>query len=656
MTTTSVNGAGEAAFRREFMVRYRLPRPVSRSYEAVLFSRYEDEIGNKVSWCAAVAVRFIAALRQALLLASDPNASISPPGEKDLRLAAADGAFAGITRMPSPVGLLQLAGIYPGAAVGPDKTGLLECLQELGCLCRYRIAVVEPEGIRILLGPRMEYFIWSRVSIPGFEPGSAVLVDIDAGDFISLTPLMLWHRDPHHPLGSLMLLRWLAGENGRYVEDGVPGSPGLMLPMTARPVAGRLEPDLLGRIREPGFRFPDGSTVENFAVQGVVWKGSMSDIYVAWNRDRGEAAVLKTFENRGGGFDENYWYFINEEKFTARLIHPGIVKPRRFRGEGFGVVYEEEFVDGGSLSDVMEDTGVLTPADSKKILLDILDTLDHVHAAGIAHNDIKPDNILFGRDGKARLIDFGIAVDYARSDTGARRGAVAGTDGYMAPELRQGGLPSASSDIYSLGVVFGQMLSGRILESYDEANSDRAVPRSFLDFFKRCLSSDPTERFGSANEASESLRMLDTVQRPCITLDVEGTLVTNFGERHPRPGLYRFLEFCLENFERIFIYTILSPEQVVELFGHIRAAGAVPAGFIERYEQVDWPRGSAGSIKDLRRCRVPVEYNAIIDDMAAMIPEDQQHRWIPIPDYNSPDMVDNGFVLARNGILKKFKI
>jgi serine/threonine protein kinase len=653
-----VNNNGEEAFRREFTVRYRLPRPLSRSYESVLFARHEGEVQNKITWCARVAVRFIAALRQALYLSADPSASVNPPGERDLKLPAGDSAFDLIIHMPSPVSLLQLAGIYPGVVNRDDRSSLLSALEDIAFLSRYRIVAVEQDGLRVLLGPRMEYFIWNVSPPGGFDPGTPLLVDTVTGHFVSLSPLMIWFRDPHRPLGNLMILRSIRGAAGRYMEDGVPGAPALEQYLAGHPVNGRLAEahPAFRQVRDPDVRFADQSMAGEFAVQGVVWKGSMSDIFLAWNRKLNDPALLKTFENRGGGFDENYWRFVNEEKFTAGLSHPGVVKPHRASGEGFGIYYAEEFVSGGSLNDVMEDIGVLPVIRAKDIALRLLEILDHIHAKGIVHNDIKPDNILFDQNGGVKVIDFGIASDIRHESGDARGGVRVGSQGYMAPELREGGPPSVQSDIYALGVVLAQMLSCRLPGSYEEAAAHPSIPVAYHEFFRRCLSAGPAGRYGSAREAAADLAAIDADQQRSITFDIEGTLVTNYGERHPRPGLHDFMEFIMNNFDRIFIYTLLTAEQTREVFDHLRKIGAVPDGFIDRYEYVEWPRGSEGTIKDLRRCGVPLEHNAIVDDMYSMVPEDQMHRWVAIPDYNSPGMVDNGFVLARNEIIKKFRL
>ncbi|HPN12552.1 MAG TPA: serine/threonine-protein kinase [Spirochaetota bacterium] len=648
----------ESAYEREFAVRYRLPRPLSRSYESILYARDPAEIRNKIEWCAATAVRFIAALRQALYLTTDFSTPAGPPGTHDFKLETDLKAFRPLASMPPPVLLLRHAGMYTGPVDRDSRASLLDALEPAAFLCRYRIACRERDGFRVLLGQRVEYVIWTDSLAGEIDEGTPILVDTENGDYLSLGPLAVWRRDPHRPLGSFMVLRSARETAGRYVEDGVPGSPAIELPMAGRPHTGSFAAGdpALGLIRDPGVRYTDGLVEGEYAVKGVIWKGSMSDVYAAWNRRRNVPIVLKTFESRGAGFDENYWHFINEEKYSRGAGHGGVVKPARVVQERLGLVYEEEFADGGSLGDVLEDRGVMPLDRARAVALGLLEILEDVHAQGIAHNDIKPDNILFDGEGRVRLIDFGIAWDFLRDRGELRGGTRVGSEGYIAPELLAGGTPSAHSDLYSFGVVFSRMLGGRPAATAGEAAGLRSIPRQYLPFFERCLAADPGERFASAGAARAALAGITAAQERAITLDIEGTLVTDYGSRHPRPGLAGFIGFCLRNFDRIFVYTSLTAGQAGEVFGRLLETGAVPAEFCERYEYVEWPRGAGGTVKDLRRCGFPIEHNAIVDDMEVMIPDDQRHRWVPVPNYSDRGMPDSGFHIALEDLRGKFGI
>jgi len=141
-----------------------------------------------------------------------------------------------------------------------------------------------------------------------------------------------------------------------------------------------------------------------------------------------------------------------------------------------------------------------------------------------------------------------------------------------------------------------------------------------------------------------------------ITLDIEGTLVTNYFDKSPRPGLKEFLTFLLKHFDRIFIYTLLGEKEVMDVFGQLLAEGLVGEEFLYRYEYITWDQGEDGTTKDLRRCMVPVEHNAIVDDMEVMIPEDQRFRWVRVKDYSDPLPYDRELVRAMKVIGELFDL
>ena len=184
----------ESAYEREFAVRYRLPRPLSRSYESILYARDPAEIRNKIEWCAATAVRFIAALRQALYLTTDFSTPAGPPGTHDFKLETDLKAFRPLASMPPPVLLLRHAGMYTGPVDRDSRASLLDALEPAAFLCRYRIACRERDGFRVLLGQRVEYVIWTDSLAGEIDEGTPILVDTENGDYLSLGPLAVWRR------------------------------------------------------------------------------------------------------------------------------------------------------------------------------------------------------------------------------------------------------------------------------------------------------------------------------------------------------------------------------------------------------------------------------------------------------------------------------
>ncbi len=642
-------------FKREFIVRYRLPRPVSRAYEMVSFSEYEDEIHCKVSWCAGTAVRFLAAVRQANLLCTDSSLSVNPPSYNDFKMDLPGSPFPRETSGKPGTGLLQLAGILGGSAL-PARETLFQALSTLDYLARYRLVIVEPYGFRVLMGPRVEYLVWEERDreYRRLHSGTVLLVDAETGGYISLNPLLIWHRERDKPLGHLYVLRRIEGWNGIYREDGIPGTPSRVVPFKdqGRPVRGMLDGDsrILGLIKEPPVRFSDSEEKGPYCIEGLIWRGGLSDVYIAENRKKGKRVILKTYKSDMGGFDENYWRFVNEQKFSAGIEHDGVVRPRPGDFPGEGLVYEQDYMGGGSLNDFLEDSGVINAMKAKDIVINLLDILAAIHDRGIAHNDIKPDNILFNEKGEIRLIDFGIAHNFMDSKEPYSRGAPAGTREYMSPDLVAGSIPSVQGDLFSLAVVFGQMLSGRILRSMEEVAAEKAIPHEFHGFFDQCLAPRPEESFKSARDGIDHLKPLRVAVQSALTLDIEGTLVTNYYDMVSRPGLGDFIEYCLSRFDRVCVYTLLDADESREVFTHLADTGSITEDFLERYEYIDWPRGSDGSVKDLRRCSIPVEENIIVDDMEEMVPEEQHFRLVHIPGYHEERAHDRGLFIARKRI------
>ncbi len=644
----------------DFLIRYRFPRPISRAYESTCFALDQEEVVQRGTWSANVAVRFLAMLYQGCVLDSQGRGPVNPPSHHDFKRPCVNDPFPRELGARIPTPLLILSGIYEGQK-GPDtREALMESLREVDFLARYRLVTCEPRGLRVLLGPRIEYVIPFEHP-PGFvetmPQGTIMLMDPSNGRFLVLNPLAFWYRHPRDSFGHLYVLRRVEGSTGHYIEDGIAGSPSIIREIQGIPRCGvlALPPDVLDRMYSPSLRFKDGQVIDGrYRINGLIWRGGASDIFAARRLDTEGRIVLKTYESDEGRFDANYWHFINEERLSASVNHVSVVKPIKVVIEGCGIVYEQRYIPRGSLQDLLDANGVLIPGIAQDIAARLLDILHDCHTSSVVHNDVKPDNILFDDDRSLRLIDFGIAQEIGPGSDRLRHGSPPGSRGYMAPEIIRGGFPSFRSDIFSAGVVLAQMLSARLPVSPEELRTIRGIPVEFMDFLEKCLAADPNERFDSALEAAAFLRNVGVRPARCITLDIEGTLVNNSYEIHPRPGLHDFITFCLDNFERVFIYTTVEEPVAAKVFSHLAGQGALPEPFLTRYEYVSWDPRAQGPFKDLRRCLIPLELNCIVDDSPLVIPEDQTHRWVQVREYNEIRTPDRGLYLAMEEIRMKF--
>ena len=155
--------------------------------------------------------------------------------------------------------------------------------------------------------------------------------------------------------------------------------------------------------------------------------------------------------------------FRREALAAARLVHPNIVQVFDFgsdsrSGRQFIVM---EYVDGQSCAEILRDRGPLSPRTAVDILTQACRGLDYAHRNGVVHRDVKPGNLMRNTDGVVKLADFGIAKAAEQSDI-TKVGSVLGTAAYLSPEQTRGEPADASSDLYALGVVAYQLLSGRL--------------------------------------------------------------------------------------------------------------------------------------------------------------------------------------------------
>jgi eukaryotic-like serine/threonine-protein kinase len=161
--------------------------------------------------------------------------------------------------------------------------------------------------------------------------------------------------------------------------------------------------------------------------------------------------------------------FRREALAAAALDHSGVVTVHDVGVDASGPYIVMEFVDGESLSSRLGRLGSLPPAEAARIALAVAEALDHAHRRGVVHRDIKPANILLGPGDRVRVADFGIARNLLADDRLTDSGVVLGTTPYMAPEVMSGGEPGPLADVYALGVVLYEMLTGRLPFSGDNA-------------------------------------------------------------------------------------------------------------------------------------------------------------------------------------------
>jgi serine/threonine-protein kinase len=252
-----------------------------------------------------------------------------------------------------------------------------------------------------------------------------------------------------------------------------------------------------------------------YTVEKRLGQGGMATVDLAEDTELGRrVAVKRLFASLAGDYVFQQRFF-REAKLAAALSHPNLVTVYDV-GEENGLPYiVMEYVEGETLAELMRSEGPLQPDRAVDLLLQVCAGLEHAHAAGLVHRDIKPQNLLVRRDGVAKIADFGIARTIQSTQL-TQVGTVLGTAAYLAPEQAAGEQVTAAADIYSVGVVGYELLTGRTpyefetladltLKQREPAPPIPDVPPHVDAAIRRSLAFDPVGRPASAAALAREL-------------------------------------------------------------------------------------------------------------------------------------------------------
>ena len=261
-------------------------------------------------------------------------------------------------------------------------------------------------------------------------------------------------------------------------------------------------------------RLDIGSVVDGrYRVVSRLGSGGMADVYCAEDQQLGRRVALKVLYRRFAEDQEFVERFRREASSAAGLQHQHVVSVYD-RGEWDGTYWiAMEYLEGRSLKRVIQEEGPLAPERAIDLATQILRAARFAHRRGIIHRDLKPHNVIVDADGRAKVTDFGIARAGASDMT--QTGSIMGTAQYLSPEQAQGHAVSAQSDIYSVGIILYEMLTGRVPFEGESAVtialkqvSEQPVPPSQLNpavtpaleaTVMRALAKDPAQRYPDAD-------------------------------------------------------------------------------------------------------------------------------------------------------------
>ncbi|MGO9480857.1 MAG: serine/threonine protein kinase [Candidatus Kryptoniota bacterium] len=271
-----------------------------------------------------------------------------------------------------------------------------------------------------------------------------------------------------------------------------------------------------------------GDQFDHFQIRAHIAKGGMSDIYRAYDLLGGKEVVLKIPDTMSIGDPAQYERFQRELEVMRTLNHPAIQKglgSGRYNNTPYLIT---ELIDGESMRDLIQRAAPLPAEESIALIRKIADGLAHCHDCGIIHRDLKPENILITSNGQPVILDFGLALTRgAHRVTYANLTSAAGTPDYMAPEQVEGHRGDQRTDIYALGIMFYELLTGAPPFSGDNNLAVMAqhlhggIPRldgkqqgvspQLAAFVARCLQLHPGDRFPDMHALLHELDNLDAI-------------------------------------------------------------------------------------------------------------------------------------------------
>ncbi len=270
-----------------------------------------------------------------------------------------------------------------------------------------------------------------------------------------------------------------------------------------------------------------GDQLDHYRIDSLVARSGMASIFRATDLSNDRQVAIKVPHPEVESDPVFFERFHREEQIGARLDHPCVIKIFA-DGDRSRVYIVMEWVDGRLLRQILNEERKLPPDRAVRIATGICEALDYIHRHGVVHRDLKPENIMVGPDDRIKLIDFGIASNSgARRITFSKLSQTMGTPDYISPEQVKAKRGDARSDIYALGVMLYEMVTGKVpftgsnpfLIMNDRLLNNPIPPREvdpgistqLQEIIYRALERDPKNRYSSAREFAWDLQHMDQV-------------------------------------------------------------------------------------------------------------------------------------------------
>lgn len=265
-----------------------------------------------------------------------------------------------------------------------------------------------------------------------------------------------------------------------------------------------------------------GDKLDHYRIENVAARSGMASIFRAVDERTGETVAIKVPHPEMEADPVFYDRFQREQEIGEKLDHPGVMKVFP-KGDHSQIYMAMEWVDGRLLRQVMNEQRKFAPERALNIALQIAQALEYIHTHGVAHRDLKPENIMVDTNDRVKLIDFGIAANVgSKRLTFAKFTQTMGTPDYISPEQVKGKRGDGRSDIYALGVMLYEMLTGKVPFTGSNAFTimndrllnnpvpprevDPTISPELQEIIYRAIERDPAKRYQSAREFAHDLQ------------------------------------------------------------------------------------------------------------------------------------------------------
>jgi eukaryotic-like serine/threonine-protein kinase len=316
----------------------------------------------------------------------------------------------------------------------------------------------------------------------------------------------------------------------------------------------------------PNLTIQPGDQLDHYQIDSVVATSGMATVFRARDLDTGQLVAIKVPHPEIESDPALYDRFLREEEIGKKIDHPGVMKV--FANPDRSQVYMVmEWIDGRLLREILNEEKKLPVERAVKLTVRICEALEHIHANGVVHRDLKPENIMVDGEDNIRLIDFGIA-----GNAGSRRLTFAnfsknmGTPDYISPEQVRGKRGDARSDVYALGVMLYEMLTGKVPFSGPNAfavmndrlvnqivpprNLEPSITPQLQEILYRALEREPKNRYHSAREFAHDLDHQDEVGVAARTEEAKW-------QKRQSPGRRRLLMYAMLAMLPVAIFMLL---------------------------------------------------------------------------------------------------